>query len=770
MARALNIVYVSWEFPPVTGGGIGPCVQALSRGLAQRGHDVTVITTTREGFPSRRDENGVTIVRLHQAPEPSDARGRLAAWRRRGERVARFLNGYARANPIDLVEFCDYRGEGQVYLAEQRDDRPVAVARLHTPTSVVAAYNPSQPREPALEEYEHDALRRVDAWLAPSNAVARETAARVGATKEIVRSPHPVDPDFLLQPPTGTSGDRNEALFVGRLEERKGVEVLIRAAERFLTQCPQMRLVLVGGDTPRSPSEPSMLVYLRGLIPSALRERIEFVGAVKKDELIARYRAARFCVFPSRFENFPNTCLEAMSLGKTIIAGANSGMAEMLEHELSGILVPSDDAPALARALIAMSNADSAHHAKLGAAARRRVDCLYAPAVVSEATEALYVDLVARRNTMPTPKRTSSTSCAQQPHVAIVIPCFNHGEFLGDAINSAKSQTYSDTEIVVVDDGSSDPATIERLDALAAGGVRVVRQENRGLSAARNAGVRATDAPFFVALDADDRLEPTFVERLLAPLLANTNLGYCYCGVRFFGAMNGEWPTPEYDPKRLLTENLSVATAVVRRRAFDEVGGYREDMRGGFEDWDFWIALLAQGYHGQRVEAPLFWYRKHASDSMLAGAQRLRDDLRRRMIAHQPDLFESMLGVENGQKATGAADGKQEELFESLLARVEVDAIERSRFWRVLRRFAGIGLPGWRHGADGVDLWSPREEDPRRRLERLKCSAPYRLISAIKATHIYDWYATRKYGRGYRRGAASARSTSSDKSGSAASA
>src|SRR5690606_6447363 len=108
--------------------------------------------------------------------------------------------------------------------------------------------------------------------------------------------------------------------------------------------------------------------------------------------------------------------------------------------------------------------------------------------------------------------------------------------------------------------------------------------------------VRASGAPYFVALDADDKLDPRFIERLLPPLLADPACGYGYSHVRFFGAQHGGWECPPYDPRRLLIENLSVATALVRRRAFDEVGGYSPDMIYGFEDWDFWIALLGLGY------------------------------------------------------------------------------------------------------------------------------------------------------------------------------
>lgn len=752
-AAPLHVAYVTWEYPPSVGGGIGPCVQALATGLAERGHTVTVITTTPASYPCRSADCKLTVVRLPQKPEPADARERLSAWRTRSRRVARFLSRFVPVTGVDLIEFCDYRGEAFDFLSDLHPSRPLVLARLHTPTSVVASFNRSQLPAAALEEYEHIALRRVDAWLAPSQAVLRETTARVGETRPALSSPHAVDPLFL-RPHLSAPREQPEVLYVGRLEQRKGVETLVRAASAFLAACPEMRLKLIGADTPYGPACSSTQHYLQGLLTPELRAKIDFVGPVGREALIASYLRARFCVFPSLFENFPNTCLEAMALGAPIVAGANSGMAEMLEHGVSGRLVPSGDVEALAREMIDLNRADPETRTRMGAAAAQRVRARYSPQVIAEETEALYAGLLAshRAASAAAPLVARSRTATQDaagpaPRVAVIIPCYNHGAFLAEAVQSARDQTHAPSEITIVDDGSTDANTQRVVEQLAADGLCVIRQENHGLSAARNRGVRSTAAPFFVPLDADDRLEPTFIERLLPPLLQDVGLGYCYSGVRFFGALQGAWETPAYDPRRLLVENLSVATAVVRRAAFDEVGGYREDMRGGFEDWDFWIALLAQGFHGQRVDAPLFSYRKHTQGSMLSGAQRLLAELRRRMIAHEPDLFETVLGVDLSEAPDRA---RADELFEGLMARAELDSLERSRFWRLLRWCARAGIPGWRRGEDGVDLWAPRDEDPRLRLGRLRRSRPFRLIESVKATAIYDWYATRKHGPNYR--------------------
>ncbi|MEP0844796.1 MAG: glycosyltransferase family 2 protein [Phycisphaerae bacterium] len=293
--------------------------------------------------------------------------------------------------------------------------------------------------------------------------------------------------------------------------------------------------------------------------------------------------------------------------------------------------------------------------------------------------------------------------------MAVIIPCYNQGRFLPEAVAGVRAQTWPRVELIVVDDGSTDGAVEAALGGLNAEGVRVVRQSNRGLAAARNAGVRASSAPFFVPLDADDRLRPGFIEALLPPLLAEPRLGYCYCHTRLFGAQDALWPCRPYDPLRLLAENLGPATAVVRREAFERVGGYSSDMTEGLEDWDFWIALLSAGYAGHCVPEPLFEYRRHADGSMLTRLGEGRAAMLRRMAEHHTATFARLLGTRVDV----------DEVLAAQAALVRVYAIEDARSWRLAGWLAGMGP--LRAGAD-----------PRRRLAAIENSRTYRLIRRLK--------------------------------------
>jgi len=201
------------------------------------------------------------------------------------------------------------------------------------------------------------------------------------------------------------------------------------------------------------------------------------------------------------------------------------------------------------------------------------------------------------------------------PRISVLLPCFNHGAFVAEAVESVRAQTFQDFEIVVVDDGSTEPATVAALDALAGPRVRVLRTANRGLPAARNHAAAHAAGEFFCALDADDRLAPTWFEKAVAVLDARPEIGFVSHWLETFGDEHWTWAPERCDLPSLLARNAVNGAALVRRAAFAEAGGYEESMREGCEDWDFWLRLVERGRQGYIVPEVLFYYRRRA-DSM----------------------------------------------------------------------------------------------------------------------------------------------------------
>ncbi|MGR0185173.1 glycosyltransferase [Azospirillum aestuarii] len=195
--------------------------------------------------------------------------------------------------------------------------------------------------------------------------------------------------------------------------------------------------------------------------------------------------------------------------------------------------------------------------------------------------------------------------------VTVVIPCYNYGAYVAEAVRSVLDQTYPLVDVVVVDDGSTDPDTRAAVDALAGPRVRVHRQLNQGLSAARNNGAVLSDADYLMFLDADDRLAPVAVAALLAELEANPDRAFAYCHQRFFGDTELVWAPQPYNAYDLLWANHPSVCALVRGDWFRRSPGYRPQMLFGYEDWEFWLALSAMGGYGLCVPVPAFEHRRH---------------------------------------------------------------------------------------------------------------------------------------------------------------
>lgn len=196
--------------------------------------------------------------------------------------------------------------------------------------------------------------------------------------------------------------------------------------------------------------------------------------------------------------------------------------------------------------------------------------------------------------------------------VSVVIPCFNHGEFLREAVCSATAIERDDMEVIVVDDGSRDERTCREMDALPELGIKVIRQDNKGLGAARNAGIAISRGEYVLPLDADDRLHRGWIDRGIRILESNSKVGVVYGDAECFGTRSYRWTTGKFDPDRLLEWNYIHASALYRRSVWEQNRGYDSTMPvQGYEDWDFWLGALEHGWEFAYIPEVFFDYRQH---------------------------------------------------------------------------------------------------------------------------------------------------------------
>lgn len=205
--------------------------------------------------------------------------------------------------------------------------------------------------------------------------------------------------------------------------------------------------------------------------------------------------------------------------------------------------------------------------------------------------------------------------------ISIIIPCFNSGADLPETLGAVAAQTHENREVIVVDDGSTDPLTLSVLADLPPW-VRLIRQPNRGLAAARNAGFAAARGDFLLPLDSDDILEPAFLETCLSALRSRPDAAFSFSGLRLMGEKSGVL-SKTYNFAAQLFLNQLPYCLMMRRSTWDRSGGYDEAMRQGYEDWEFNIRLGGMGLFGVAVDQPLFVYRVRSS-GMLSSVSRKR--------------------------------------------------------------------------------------------------------------------------------------------------
>lgn len=206
---------------------------------------------------------------------------------------------------------------------------------------------------------------------------------------------------------------------------------------------------------------------------------------------------------------------------------------------------------------------------------------------------------------------------SEKPIVSIIIPCFNYGHFIGDAIASIKKCDSSLYELIIVNDGSTDAHTQKVLRNLEKSGYHIINQENKGVAAARNAGIAVARGKYILPLDADDEIYPLYLESAIGLMEKNSEIGVVYGRAQLFGAEQGEWKLPKFNIETLLIFNYIYVSAIYHRDIWLEVGGYDTDSRiDGWEDWDFWVSVAEKGWKFVQMDELVFRYRIHESSKM----------------------------------------------------------------------------------------------------------------------------------------------------------
>jgi glycogen synthase len=380
---------ISQEYPPGPVGGIGRYVHNLARGIAALGHRVHLIT--RGDSADRVDfEDGVWVHRVVPGPEDAEVGASLRMPSRIAPHIARVrreVEAVASRRKVDAVYAPIWDSEGLALLGP---DYPPLVTSLQTTLHFWIESNPGiranaiwvRDYAPLMLAGENRLLLESDGIHAISAAIATEIEEASGValrsdrcftvplgledwTRLPCEGPEALPPDWL------------RILFVGRLESRKGIDVLLHAARHVLARHLQVHLDIVGDDRILRPEGGTYReAFEADPAADAIRGRVHFHGAVAEERLRGFYRACDILVTPSRFESFGLMLVEGMMFGKPVIGCRAGGMVEVVEDGMSGLLAEPGDVDSLTACLERLI-ADAALRARLGAAARARYEAAF---------------------------------------------------------------------------------------------------------------------------------------------------------------------------------------------------------------------------------------------------------------------------------------------------------------------------------------------------------------------------------------------------------
>lgn len=224
--------------------------------------------------------------------------------------------------------------------------------------------------------------------------------------------------------------------------------------------------------------------------------------------------------------------------------------------------------------------------------------------------------------------------------VSIIVPCYKQADYLSETLDSVSNQTYQNWECVIVNDGSPDNTEeIAKKYLDKDRRFKYIGQENKGLSSARNTGIANSEGEYILPLDADDKIGSTYLEKAIARFEEVPETKLVYCKAELFGEEYGIWNLPTYDYENIIWNNCIFCSAMYRRSDFDSIGGYKENMTHGFEDWDLWLALLKKEDIVYRIDEVLFYYRVKEV-SMSTELTNFKQDTLVQLCKNHPEVYE----------------------------------------------------------------------------------------------------------------------------------
>ncbi len=672
----MKIWFLTGEFAPDFGGGIGTYVENCAKMFAEAGDDVTVIVRSLGPSKEEMTKEGYRVVRFTQGEgECYTYLGYDNALAYQYYEV--IMNLIDKYGKPDILEMQEYNAYGQyiiqnkLVLNEKLKDIPLVV-HLHTPSFETLKINQFNTYEAPfywIGEMEKFCIKGADALLCPSQFLADKLQYLTDTPIKVINLPFDIDQEELdkYKDVNSSNNKKKTFLYFGRTEYRKGVIQMLKGAEKLWKKGLDFKIKIIGGDTKLESKGTFIGEDLKKKYAKYIEEdKLEILGPIPHLELIPHILSANAVIIPSLYENFPNTCIYAMWLGRPVLVSKSGGQAEMVkESGKNGIIFDWDIKDDFENKLEQMINMNDKDAKEMGENAKTRIHDLCNMEKNIQLRREFFEEVIKNKKQMKTkfpfveemPKDSYvKTYEGEKDLLSVVIPYYNLGRTLPETIESIKQSTYKKYEIIIVNDGSSDEESVEVLKNYENDPqIRILNIENQGLANARNVGAEAAKGEFVAFIDADDKIDKTFYQKSINILHQYTNVSYVYSWVKYFEGSEAVWPTFNIHIPYLLCANMLAAYAVIRKNDFLNFGKNRIKMEYGMEDYDGWVSLAEHGCLGVSIPELLNLYRVRKDSMSRAFNKKMRIYLYQVSRDGHEKIFEKyakevyMLLLTNGQ-------------------------------------------------------------------------------------------------------------------------
>ena len=633
----MKIWFLTGEFAPDFGGGIGTYVENCAKMFAEAGDDVTVIVRSLKENKEEKTKEGYKVVRFKQGEgEYYTYLGYDNALAYQYyEVIMKLIDKYGKPDVIEMQEYNAYGQyliQNKLMLNEKLKDIPLVV-HLHTPSFETLKINQFNTYEAPfywIGEMEKFCIKGADALLCPSQFLADKLQYLVPYKKiNVINLPFDIDKKELekYQKSNPIKSDKKTLLYFGRTEYRKGVIQMLKGAEKLWEKGLDFKVKIIGGDVKLESKGTFIGEELKKKYAKYIESgNLEMLAPIPHLELIPHILSATAVTIPSLYENFPNTCIYSMWLGKPVLVSKSGGQAEMVQESgKNGIIFDWDKEGDFEEKLEQLLNMSDEELQTMGNNAKTRINKLCNMETNLKLRKEFFEEVIRNKNKqkdkfpfveeMPKDEYTKVYE-GEKDLLSVVIPYYNLGKTLPETIESIKETEYKKYEIVIVNDGSTDKESIDVLKQYENDEkIRIINIKNKGLANARNVGAEAAKGEFVAFIDADDKIDKTFYPKAINILHQYDNVSYVYSWVQYFEGSTAVWPTFNIHIPYLLCANMLAAYSVIRKNDFLNFGKNRIKMEYGMEDYDGWVSLAEHGCLGVSIPEKLNLYRVR-KDSM----------------------------------------------------------------------------------------------------------------------------------------------------------